>query len=236
VDREERTLFPDMEGRMAFDLNRAANVATIVVAVCATLATASLLTGAGANRERARPAARPDSVKVPNWEKYLVGGHSRGPANALVTILEFGDYECPFCARYAAKVDSILAAYPAEVRFVYRHWPLPNHRFAYPAARAAECAHHQERFWQVHDLLYAKRDSLGIISFSEFGRRAGVPDARAFDACLADSKPVPVIEQGIRDAQASGGTGTPTLIVNGLMIRRADSAYIARLLKGLRKD
>ena len=219
---------------MSLDLNRAANVATLVVAGCAVLATASLLGGFRRGSQTAR-VLPPDSVQVADWQKYLAGGHSRGPENAAVTILEFGDYECPYCARFATTIDRILAAYPDEVRFVYRHWPLPNHRFAYPAARAAECAGEQDRFWPYHDLLYAKQDSVGLITFVDLARRSDVPNMRAFEECAQRPDTVPVIQAGIRDIEAVGGTGTPTVIVNGILRRRGiDSAYVASVLARIR--
>ena len=216
---------------MALDLGKAANVATVVVACCAVAATASHFGGLRRDASAARPGADPDSSYVADWEKYLEGGHARGPDSAVVTILEFGDYECPFCVRFASTSDRILAAFPHEVRLVYRHWPLPHHRFAYPAARAAECAGDQGRFWELHDLLYAKGDSLGLVPFSDFARSAGVPDLKQFEECRRQTSPVPAIEAGIRDAKLAGGTGTPTVIVNGVLRRRGiDSAYVAALL------
>jgi protein-disulfide isomerase len=177
-----------------------------------------------------------DSVPVPNWEKYLKGGHSRGAADAPVTILEFGDYECPFCARYAPTVDSILDAFPLRVRFVYRHWPLNGHRNAYPAARAAECAADQGKFWEVHSLLYAKTDSLGLLPFSEFGRRAGVADMAEYIRCIDSQQPVAVIDQGEADARAIGATGTPTVLINGIRLRGgAAVSYVERLLRQMER-
>ncbi len=212
---------------MAFDFGRAANISTVVVAICLLTVTLSPLRPASP----ARVPAVADSSLVPGWEKYLVGGHSRGPATAPITILEFGDYECPFCAQFARKVDNILAAYPTQVRLVYRHWPLKMHRFAYPAARAAECAAAQDRFWEIHNLLYSKADSLGLLQFSEFATRAGVADLARFEACTSNKMQLQVVEDAIRDAHAAGGTGTPTVIVNGVLKRRGvDSAYVASLI------
>jgi protein-disulfide isomerase len=216
---------------MALDLNKAANLATVVVACCAVAATVSLLGSSRSSRSAGRGVDRPDTSIVANWAKYLEGGHSRGPDTAAVTILEFGDYECPFCVRFASTSDRILTTYPHHVRLVYRHWPLPNHRFAYPAARAAECAADQGRFWHMHDLIYAKGDSLGLVPFVDLARRAGVADLDQFEECQRKTGPVATIEAGIRDGQLAGGDGTPTLIVNGVLHRRGvDSAYVAGLI------
>jgi protein-disulfide isomerase len=218
---------------MALDLNKVANFATVVVACCAVVAVSRLM-GSERGAVDARPSDGPDTAYVANWEKYLQGGHARGPDSAPVTILEFGDYECPFCVRFAATTHRILAAYPTQVRLVYRHWPLPNHRFAYPAARAAECAGEQGRFWEFHDLIYAKADSLGLLPFSEVAERVGMPDIGKYRLCTQQTITVQAIEDGIHDAQLAGGTGTPTIIVNGVLHRRGtDSAYIAGLLDKL---
>lgn len=206
----------------------------IMVAILLSLILRRELVGGGGTTtvETTRPPARPDSVLVENWTRFLAGGHQRGPATAPVTILEFGDYECPFCARFARAMVEIEAAYPGQVRFVYRHWPLSMHRFAYPAARAAECAGAQGRFWEMHELLYAKRDSLGLVTFDELATRAGVTDAKRFHACAASGKAVPNIDAGMHDARQAGGTGTPTLIVNGVLkLGRVDTAYVGSLLR-----
>jgi protein-disulfide isomerase len=216
---------------MAFDLNRAANISTILVAICVLVATAVWILPGGAGARIGSNPTAPDTVRVADWEKYLIGGHVRGPRDAPVTILAFGDYECPFCARFEEEAGRILAAYPTQVRMVYRHWALPRHRFAYPAARAAECAADQGLFWPMHDLLYAMRDSLGLVSFDELAVRAGVRDAGAFEICVRRTDPVSVIDDGALHAKEAGGTGTPTVIVNGLLFRRGvDSAYVAQLV------
>lgn len=150
-------------------------------------------------------------------EDTLAGtGHARGSASPLVTIIEFADFECPFCKQFSeGALSSFLQANPSEVRLVYRHWPLPMHRFSYPAAKAAECAASQGGFWPMHDALYKMQDSLGLLSFREFARRAGVPDLDAFDSCYSTPGTVQKIERDIAVAKGVGGSGTPTVIING---------------------
>lgn len=208
-------------------LNRLANIATVVIALCAITVAATSL------RQRSGPAARgpgADTVRVSNWPDLLRYGHSMGPENARVTIVEFGDYECPYCAAAEPQVEAFLASTPS-VRFVFRHWPLLGHRFAAPAARAAECAGQQQRFWEMHRTLFASHDSLGLIPFPMLARRAGVPDSAAFSRCLADSKSLVQIDAGRADAHNAGADGTPTFIVNGLRIATAlDTAFLRRLV------
>lgn len=104
------------------------------------------------------------------------------------------------------------------------------------AARAAECAAAQGRFEQFHDAVYAKQDSLGLKSFASFARDAGVPDSVAFGACNDGTAPVPVVQRDIAAAGALGGTGTPTLLVNDLMLPGAPDStrfdqYVRRALR-----
>jgi protein-disulfide isomerase len=215
--------------RLTRGLERTTNIAVIVIAIGVAITVGGRQFGLGQSRSPAKP--KPDSVVVADWSRYTLGGRERGPANAPLTILVFGDYECPFCRRFDEQAEKVLAAYPTQVRLVYRHWPLQQHRFAYPAARAAECAHDQGQFWSFHALLYQKADSLGLLPFDEFARRAGVRDLSAFRVCNARTTPIASIETGARDAKEIGATGTPAVIVNGVLRRTlVDSAYISSLL------
>jgi protein-disulfide isomerase len=208
--------------------DRLATAATIVIAACAVAVTARTYLPLG--NHAVTISTKP--VGVPNWTKYLADGHVRGPDSARVTILEFGDYECPFCAAAAPRIARFMAAHPGQVRLVYRQWPLAMHRLAYPAARAAECAGQQGAFWAMHDLLIQKQDSLGLIPFAELALRAQIPDLREFGRCNARGEPVPSIEHSIADARALGGTGTPTLVVNGQRLPRGlDSSYLELAFK-----
>jgi protein-disulfide isomerase len=105
------------------------------------------------------------------------------------------------------------------VALLYRHWPLPNHRFAYPAARASECAAEQGRFEAFYTVLFAQQDSIPNKSFTQFAREAGVPDLDAFERCAASTDPVPAIERDVADVRRIGGTGTPTIIIDGMLMR-----------------
>ena len=101
------------------------------------------------------------SVEVRNWREALPIGVRYGNADAPVTIVVFSDFECPFCARFNAVADSALQR-RKDVALAFVHFPLASHRFAVPAARAAECADRYGRFGGLADLLFAKQDSLGI--------------------------------------------------------------------------
>ena len=106
--------------------------------------------------------------------------------------------------------------HPSKIRWVFRHWPLPYHRFASPAARAAECAADQGRFEPFHDAVYRWQDSLGLIGWSQFAIAAGIPDTLAFTKCNAVPGPNAAAEADARVAVELKGKGTPLVIVNGL--------------------
>jgi protein-disulfide isomerase len=154
--------------------------------------------------------------RVADWELISSVGESRGATAPVVTIVEFADFECPYCKRFAEGVlDEALAKYPDKVKHVFRHWPLPSHRFAYPSARAVLCAREQGRFWEMHHELYGLQDSLGLVSFPDIAGRAGVPDLEQFGICSRTPGSIPEVEADVQLVQNIGGTGTPTIIING---------------------
>jgi len=174
-----------------------------------------------------------EPVAVADWKEYAAVGHRIGSAGAPVTILEFGDFECPACRRFELDaLRPIEAMYPSQVAVVFRNWPLPYHKFAYPSARAAECAGDQGRFEAIHDLFYAKQDSLGLKSFAAFARDAGVRDSAAFARCIGGARFERTITADSAAAKRIGGTGTPTLVINGLrLVSIPDSAELDRLVR-----
>jgi hypothetical protein len=120
----------------------------------------------------------------------------------------------PFAAGGLAGAKSLAGD---KLRVTVRHLPLPYHRLARPAAHAAECAGAQHRFWEMHDLLFAKADSLGIKSIDSFARDAGVADSTEFRACEEALRFSGRIETDLALAQAIGAPGTPTIILNGVL-------------------
>jgi len=156
---------------------------------------------------------------VSEFDTIANKGHRFGPADAPVTIVEFADFECPVCRGFELHtLRPVQAAYKDKVAIVYRQWPLPYHRFALPAARAAECAGAQGRFEQIHDLMFAKQDSLGLKSFAEFAVESGVADTAAFNRCAASTSPMPSVDADIAAARGLKLFGTPSIIVNGYVI------------------
>ena len=116
------------------------------------------------------------------------GDPSIGPADAPITIVEFSDYQCPYCqAWYQQTFDQLMANYPGKILFVYRDLPLPGHPESLPAAEAANCAGEQGAYWKFHDDLFSGQYSLGRAAYEQYASDLGL-DTAAFTACLDDHR------------------------------------------------
>jgi protein-disulfide isomerase len=148
-------------------------------------------------------------------------GPSKGPANAPVTIVEFGDFQCPFCSRALPVIEEVMARYPDEVRFVYRHLPLDRiHDRARVAAEASLCAHDQDRFWDYHDLIFANVATLGDEDLKRFAEELNL-DVATWEQCMAERKFAEKVDADIEAATSVGITGTPAFTINGVMLSGA---------------
>jgi protein-disulfide isomerase len=148
--------------------------------------------------------------------KIAGDGNARGPADAPVTLVEFSDYECPFCKNAEAVVAEVLERYPTQVRFVYRHFPLDQiHKQARTAALAAECADAQGKFWEYHQALFEGAPKLAEADLKTYADAVGL-DRAAFDPCLAQQQPMATIGNDIDAGDKAGVRGTPAFFVNGL--------------------
>jgi protein-disulfide isomerase len=141
-----------------------------------------------------------------------------GPDNAKVTIVEFSDFQCPYCKRFRDETLNVLVEkYGDDIRFVYRDYPLPSHPQAQKAAEAAECADEQGKFWEMHDLLYSNQESLSDDLYTVFAAQLGL-DTQKFNDCLSSNKYAEEVAADLQDGQAYGVTGTPTFFVNGQVL------------------
>ena len=151
-------------------------------------------------------------------------GPSKGPADARITIVEFSDFQCPYCQRAAGTVDEVLAKYPGEVRFVYRHLPLDRiHPNARGAAEAAACADEQGQFWAYHDKLFENNRALAKEDLLRYASDAGL-DAGRFQACFDERRFKDKVEADLQAARAVGISGTPAFVVNGILLSGAQPA------------
>lgn len=199
---------------------RVLNLLTGIATVCAVAVTSLVMhrhfSGASTNSETSASARQRNRV-IANWRQQEAAGRRLGPADAAVTILYYGDFECPACRAFTNTLEAFRRERPRDLSVVFRHLPLPYHRFAYPSARAAECAADQGQFEAMYRALFAAQDSLGLVTFVELARRAGVRDLAQFERCAKDTAPVPRIAADQQAAKTASIPGTPGVIINGLL-------------------
>ena len=146
------------------------------------------------------------------------GSPVKGAAKAAVTIVEFSDFECPFCAQVQDTLKEILERYGGEVRLVFKHLPSEGHRNSLAAARSAYCAGEQDRFWQFHDALFASSHKLSPEVFSEIGVRLGL-GRETFAACLSDEASRSAVIRDIELARRYRIDSTPSFLINGKLVK-----------------
>ena len=142
------------------------------------------------------------------------GSPSRGNPKAPVTILEFSDFQCPYCVRARPVVQRVREAYGDKVRFVFRHFPLDFHAQAQKAGEAAACAGEQEKFWEMHDLLWENASKLQVADLKAHAGALGL-DGAAFSTCLDSGRHAGLVERDLAAGQGYGVSGTPAFFVNG---------------------
>ncbi len=146
--------------------------------------------------------------------------YSLGPENAALTIVEYADFQCPACAAQHSILKRFIEKYPGQVRLVYRHFPLPQHSFADSAARAAEAAGQQGRFWEMHDLLFENQDKLGPDDIRQYAVSLGL-DATRFENDWNSETASARVSNDFAAGQRLGVNATPTLFINGSPARGA---------------
>lgn len=147
-------------------------------------------------------------------------GPSRGPANAPVTIVEFSDFQCPFCSRLTPTIKQVEEKYGDKVRVVFRQYPLPFHQNAQKAAEASLCAADQGKFWELHDAMFANQQELGVDQLKAKAASLGM-NAEQFNQCLDSGKHAAAIQADIKDGSAVGVNGTPAIFINGRFLSGA---------------
>jgi protein-disulfide isomerase len=157
-------------------------------------------------------------LEPPRLKIEADGGQARGPATAPITIVEYADYQCPYCTRAIAALKQVEEKYPGKVRVVFRDFPLTQiHSNAGKAAEAASCASDQGKYWAMHDRLFANQSKLAVDELKKHAVELGL-DAAAFDACLDSGKHTDDWKKSLAEGQGYGLTGTPSFFINGRLL------------------
>jgi len=193
---------------------------TVVLAdVQATLADLQdAVAGGGLRGAAAVQPRRPDPsqrVEIPRG-----GAAVRGPENAKVSIVEYSDFQCPFCARVLPTLNRIRETYGDQVNLVYKHLPLRIHPEAQPAAAAAEAAGLQGRFWEMHDKIFANQRELSDAKYVEWARELGL-DVERFERDRKSEAVRARIAKDEQEAERFGVSGTPAFFINGRFLSGA---------------
>ena len=192
----------------------AAVVRTAVVDAAATTMAGG---GAAAQSQPVLATASAERLDVPIGTSSTIG-----PENAPVTIVEFGDFQCPFCKRFHDQVlPALLKQYDGKIRFVYRSFPIRAiHAYAQSAAEAAQCAFDQQKFWEYHDLLFQDTQRLAKADLLAYADQVKL-DTRVFRNCLESAKHAQDVEHDYQAGVRLGVTGTPTFFINGRVLTGA---------------
>ncbi len=145
---------------------------------------------------------------------------SRGPQDAPVTIVEFSDFQCPYCARGENSITQVLEKYGDKVRVVYRDYPLSFHKNAEISAMASECAEEQGKFWEMHGAMFANQQKLAAPDLIETAAGIGL-NREEFKACLESGKYRAEVQKDFQEGASYGVTGTPAFFINGVMLSGA---------------
>jgi protein-disulfide isomerase len=160
---------------------------------------------------------RPDLPRLP---VSVDDDPSRGPTDAPITIVQFAEFQCPYCGRAKEAVDQVFEAYPGKIRMVFRDYPLSFHDRAVPAAIAANCAGEQDKYWPMYDQLMEHQQSLTDADLSRYASNAGVDIAKWIE-CRADPAQEAEVQADFDDGAELGVNGTPAFFINGIMLSGA---------------
>jgi protein-disulfide isomerase len=181
-----------------------------------------------------RPKVLEDAVNVP-----VAGAPERGPSDARITLVEFSDFECPYCSLAVKQVNALMTAYPKDIKLIYKQFPLPMHPNAPLAAEASLAANDQGKFWQMHDLLFANFRKLSRENMLAWAKQIGL-DVDKFKADLDSGKFRDRVKKDESDGEAAGVYGTPAFFIdgklyNGPMTLEAVKPILEAELKGAAK-
>ncbi len=150
-----------------------------------------------------------DPVLIP-----VANAPSIGPANARITLVEFSDFQCPYCVKAVGQLKTVMKAYPNDIKLIFKQFPLDSHSQAAGAALAAMAAHRQGKFWEMHDALFAHREDLSRNALPGIAGAAGL-DMKRFNADLTSAEIKNLVLRDISDGEKAGVDATPTIFIDG---------------------
>jgi protein-disulfide isomerase len=156
-----------------------------------------------------------NDLSPPRFEIAIGTSPAEGSADAAITLVEFSDYECPFCKSAEPILEQVQERYPTQLRFVTKNFPLDAHPKAKPAAEAAMCAAEQGKFWEYHALLFEKAPQIDAPQLAGYAAQAGLDKAK-FEECMATHRTEPIITADLAEGKKAGVSGTPAFFVNGV--------------------
>ena len=196
---------------------------------------ALLLTGQGTDKNNGAVANQPtnnqvvdqpvvDEPAVPLADLPAISGNDyvKGGANAKVTLIEYSDFECPYCSKHYETMKKIAADYGDKIKVVFRHFPLSFHPEAQKAAEASECAGEQGKFWEMHDNIFDANlaGTMSLAKWKEEAKGLGL-DTKKFDDCLDSGKYAQKVADVMDAGAAAGVEGTPATFINGELVSGA---------------
>ncbi len=211
---------------------RLATAATIMVATAGVCLAGSVVWQHHVATEGTGGQAPREDRRIPDWRELAELGHRMGPDNAEVTVLYFGDYECPYCAKADLDLGALREEFPENLAVVFLHFPLATHPRSHALARMAECGAHQDSFEAVHSLLFPT-DELAEMDPDRVARDAQVPRVDQFLDCAAGDEELPGIEEDKSIGEELGIRSTPRFILQGVLLGASpDSAGLSELVRG----
>jgi protein-disulfide isomerase len=175
------------------------------------------------------------AVKI-TFEPYRLqfsneGAPTLGNQDASVTLVEFSDFQCPYCKAVAPTLKQVAQKFGDKVHIVYRQYPITSiHPFAFKAAEASLCAHEQGKFWELHDVMFQDQTKLAVSDLKQTAARLGL-DSKKFAACLDSGKQVERVQNDLKEALSIGVNGTPALFINGTYVEGGSVPF--SVLEGL---
>lgn len=211
-------------------------LSTLVLEAAAANKTAPEIRKILADSPLVKAGTQRDRILLDPVSINILGAPFKGPANAKITIVEFSDFQCPFCVKAIPQLDALLKAFPNDVRLVYKQFPLDTHSQAALASRASLAAHAQGKFWLLHDKMYANSRAINRQTVLDWAKEFGL-DMPKFTKVFDAPETQAAVARDLADGSRAGVSATPTIYINGKKYQGALdlaklSPIIANELKG----